>query len=100
VILDGLKTHRSRLVKDLEYLAAYASHSRQRLPTEDHRLKTAEDPMKLILNLKILVGLGRFLPLGCDVLQNHFVRYITATRYKVPSCPQMSPPRLPTQVRK
>jgi hypothetical protein len=40
--------------------------------------------MKLILNLEILVALGRFLPLCCYVLQNHFVRYVTAARCKVP----------------
>src|SRR5215831_3923883 len=45
--------------------------------------------MKLLLNLKILVGLGRFLPLCCYVLQNHLVRYITAARCKVSSSPQM-----------
>ena len=55
--------------------------------------------MKLILNLEILVGLGRFLPLGGDVLQNHFVRHIAAARCKVFSGPQMPPPKLPTQMR-
>ena len=55
--------------------------------------------MKLLLNLKILVGLGRFLPLCCYVLQNHLVRYITAARCKVSSSPQMPPPKLPTQMR-
>jgi hypothetical protein len=55
--------------------------------------------MKLILNLEILVGLGWFLSLCRDVLQNHFVRYITAARCKVSSGPQMPPPKLPTQVR-
>jgi hypothetical protein len=55
--------------------------------------------MKLLLNLKILVGLGWFLPLCRYVLQNHLVRYISAARCKVPSGPQMSAPKLPTQVR-
>lgn len=55
--------------------------------------------MILILNLKILVGLGRFLALGRYVLQNHFVRYITAACCKVPPGPQMSAPKLPAQVR-
>ena len=55
--------------------------------------------MKLILNLEILVGLGRFLPLGGYVLQNHFVRYIAAACCKVPPGPPMSAPKLPTQVR-
>ncbi len=55
--------------------------------------------MKLLLNLEILVGLGRFLPLCCYVLQNHFVRYITAACCKVPPGPQMSAPKLPTQMR-
>ena len=55
--------------------------------------------MKLLLNLEILVGLGRFLPLCRYVLQNHLVRYITAARCKVPPGPQMSAPKLPTQMR-
>jgi len=55
--------------------------------------------MKLLFNLKILVGLGRFLPLCGYVLQNHLVRYITAACCKVPPGPQMSAPKLPTQMR-
>ena len=55
--------------------------------------------MKLLFNLKILVGLGRFLPLCGYVLQNHLVRHITAARCKVPPGPQMSAPKLPTQMR-
>lgn len=55
--------------------------------------------MKLLLNLEILVGLGWFLPLCRYVLQNHFVRHVPAARCKVPSGPQMSPPKLPTQMR-
>jgi hypothetical protein len=61
------------------------------------RLKTAEE--KLLLNLEILVGLGRFLSLCRYVLQNHFVRYITVACCKVPPSPQMSPPKLPAQMR-
>jgi hypothetical protein len=55
--------------------------------------------MKLLLNLEILVRLGRFLPLCRYVLQNHLVRYITAARCKVPPGLQMPPPKLPTQMR-
>jgi hypothetical protein len=33
------------------------------------------------------------------VLQNHFVRHITAAGCKIPSGSQMPPPKLPTQVR-
>jgi hypothetical protein len=55
--------------------------------------------MKLLLNLEILVGLGWFLPLCHYVLHNHLVRHITAARCKVPSSPQMSAPKLPTQMR-
>jgi hypothetical protein len=57
----------------------------------------AEDPMKLILNLEILVGLGRFLSLlamYCRIASSVTLPLLAA-KYR---CPQISAPKLPTQV--
>ena len=56
-------------------------------------LVSAGSRLKLIIDLKFTVG--RFLTLLFDVFDNDLVCNVTRTRYKIPPCPHVSPPKCP-----